>query len=174
MKSKRTATRTLKKTFAVPAVMILLFLFAGCAGTSSDMDRLMARTQGTINQSEKISADELYRIICNHFGRVNVKMIDNEYTLPDNGKVAELAGNATRLPWDDLTEKDDWDCDDYAIAAMVPLRNYAFGAMYVKTASGSRHAMNVFVNRNREVFYWEPQTRDYYRGRFHKPDLIIF
>lgn len=173
MKKSTTAAQNPMRIPSVMAVFFMLILLTGCAGTTARMDMLMSRANGTINQSEKISAEELYSIICNHFGKVNVKLIDDEYTLPDNGKVSELSENAAVQNNDDPTVSN-WDCDDYAIAAMVPLRNYAFGAMYVKTASGRRHAMNVFVNRNREVVYWEPQARDYYRGRFHKPDLIIF
>ncbi|GAB4346987.1 MAG: hypothetical protein Kow0089_24520 [Desulfobulbaceae bacterium] len=151
----------------------LLFL-SGCVETSARVDLVMARANGTIEKYEKITGDELVAILTRHFGPVEIKAVDREYKLPDNGKVAELSGRLSTMMTGLDAAKKQWDCDDYAIAAMVPLRNYAFGTMYVKTESGRRHALNVFINRNKEIVYWEPQTNDYYKGRFYKPDLIIF
>ena len=64
-----------------------------------------------------------------YFGNVFIKLSDAKYALPDNTKVAALSRFHVRQ---------DWDCDDYAIAAMVPMRNYAFGVMYI-TTPGERH-----------------------------------
>lgn len=163
----------MKNKTAYLVTLITLTLLAGCAGSNAGMDMIRAKANGNIEKTARISAQELGRILNTHFGTVDVKFTDNEYILPDNGKVAELSNSANCGSGPDNLA-DGWDCDDYAIAAMVPLRNYAFGTMYVKTASNGRHAMNVFVNRNMEVVYWEPQTCDYYHGTFYKPDLIFF
>lgn len=147
------------------AVMTSLLLLSGCAGRNADFDMVRSMSNGTIDHQEKITSLELFRLLTEHFGKVFIKLSDTHYTLPDNGKVAQLSK---------IQHNKDWDCDDYAIAAMVPLRNYAFGTMYVTTAAGSKHVMNVFVNRNREIVYWEAQTNQYYAGQFHKPELILF
>lgn len=175
MKTTKTKSRSAQNKTAFFSALLTLILLTGCCGTNAQMDMMTAKANGNIEKSYKISAEELNKILNNHFGTVNVRFTDFEYSLPDNGKVAELSnsGSCNSGP-DNLARTSDWDCDDFAIAAMVPLRNYAFGTMYVKTASGGRHAMNVFVNRNREVIYWEPQSCDYYHGKFHKPDLIFF
>ena len=175
MKTSKTESKIFKNKTAFLSTLIALTLLAGCCGTNAQMDMMTAKANGTIEKSDRISAEELNRILNNHFGNVIAKFTDYEYSLPDNGKVAELSNSANCNAYpDNPARMNGWDCDDYAIAAMIPLRNYAFGAMYVKTASGVRHAMNVFVNRNKEVVYWEPQSCDYYHGEFHKPDLIFF
>lgn len=175
MRSAATITRPRAKGAAILSALLILTLLTGCAGSDARLDLARSRANGTIERTSQVTAQELYQIITRHFGRVNVKFIDSTYLLLDNGKVVELSEDAIQSPdSNELTRGARWDCDDYAIAAMVPLRNFAFGAMYIKTEGGTRHAINVFVNVKREVVYWEPQTKDYYRGRFHKPDLIVF
>jgi len=147
------------------AVISSLLLLSGCAGRNADFDMLKSMSNGTIDHHEEITALELFRLLTDHFGEVHIKLSDSSYSLPDNGKVAQLSH---------IRHNKDWDCDDYAIAAMVPLRNYAFGAMYVTTSSGYKHVLNVFVNRKKEVVYWEAETNQYYAGQFHKPELILF
>lgn len=147
------------------AVISSLLLLSSCAGKNADFDMVRSMSNGTIDHHEEITALELYRLLTDHFGKVFIKLSDTMYTLPDNGKVARLS---------QIQHNRDWDCDDYAIAAMVPLRNYAFGAMYVTTAGGNKHVLNVFVNHNKEIVYWEAQTNQYYAGQFRKPELILF
>lgn len=146
-------------------IIFLCWTLAGCAGMNADLDMVKSMSAGTMDRQEEITALELHRLLTDHFGRVFIKLSDTRYILPDNGKVATLSR---------VRHNADWDCDDYAIAAMVPLRNYAFGVMYITTSNGYRHVVNVFVNRYREIVYWEAQTCQYYRGQFHKPELILF
>ena len=157
------------------AAVLLVLLLAACGAHDAEYDMMRSIASGDIDRERIISAEELRQILYNHFGRVQIRFGDSLYILPENGKVAQLGGAGHCEPgFDNVIRPDGWDCDDYAIAALVPLRNYAFGAMFVTTASGQRHALNVFVNYNREVVYWEPQTCRYYQGRFYKPELILF
>ena len=63
--------------------------------------------------------------------------------------VRKLTALLTR--WDGTT-------NDYAIAAMVPLRNYAFGAMFVTLSDGKKRVVNVFVNDKEEVVFWDSKN----------------
>ncbi len=155
--------------------MVCSLLSSCSSGYDASLDMDMALASGDIDKQEKISARELQEILFSHFGRVSISLTDTEYVLPDNGKVAQLSQSVFLDPIGGNSGRHaGWDCDDYAIAALLPLRGYAFGIMFVTTANGDRHALNVFVNYKREIIYWEPQTRQYYQGQFHKPELIIF
>jgi len=114
---------------------------------------------------KSISAYELHKLLTTHFGNVFIKLSDSKYALPSNKYVESMSN---------FNYREDWDCDDYAIAALVPMRNYAFGAMYITTARGERHVANLFVNQNLELVFWDAQKNEVYRGKFHKPELIIF
>lgn len=164
------------RTLLSAAMIMVCFLVSSCAsGYDASLDMDMAIASGEIEKQEKISAHELQEILVSHFGRVIISVTDDEYVLPDNGKVAQLSRSVFLDPVGGNSGRHSgWDCDDYAIAALLPLRSYAFGVMFVTTASGVRHALNVFVNYKKEVIYWEPQTRQYYQGQFHRPELIIF
>lgn len=165
----------LPRALLLGAGILLLGLLTSCATHEAEFDMMRSMANGDINREKIISATELQQILYDHFGRVQIRFSDTEYTLPDNGKVAQLGGTGHCEPGhDNVIRPKDWDCDDYAIAALVPLRNYAFGAMFVTTENGRRHALNVFVNYKKEVVYWEPQTCQYFHGRFYKPDLILF
>lgn len=123
----------------------------------------------------EISAYELHKILTAHFGYVRIKMSDSQYILPDNNQVIQLsAPSRYELYGAAKSIREKWDCDDYAIAAMAPMRNYAFGVMYITTTNNARHVINVFVNNKKEIIYWEPQTCRYYNGQFYKPELILF
>ncbi len=156
-------------------VLLILSLLCSCVGADANDDMMRSIASGDINREDHISARELKQILIAHFGDVKIMFSDPQYVLPDNGKVVQLS-NLVHCGTNQGTtlKTTDWDCDDYAIAALVPLRNYAFGAMFVTTSNGIRHALNVFVNHKREVVYWEPQTCQYYRGQFYKPELILF
>jgi hypothetical protein len=160
----RQAWNALARGLVVAIVMAQLFLSAACSSHQTDADMLvmanLARNAGT-----EISAHELHKILTGYFGNVFIKLSDAKYALPDNERVAALS---------QFHSRQDWDCDDYAIAAMVPMRNYAFGVMYITTAQGERHVANVFINQKREVVFWEAQKNELYRGKFHKPELIVF
>ncbi len=153
------------KTTIQAVIMISLLLLAGCGGVNTLQRGQLSSPDRVVAHQDEITALELYRLLTEYFGDVVIKLSDSKYMLADNRQVAQLCK---------IRHNPDWDCDDYAIAALVPLRNYAFGAMFVITADGYRHALNIFVNRNREIFFWEPQTNQYYAGQFRKPELILF
>ena len=148
------------------AVLLFLILTSSCsqqAGLSAAVPRPEPGSE--VRDSRTISAHELHRLLSDRFGRVFIKLSDAAYTLPDKQQVAQLSR---------MGEKEGWDSADYAIAAMVPLRNYAFGAMYTNGGQGSRRVINVFVTRSREIVFWEARNCTSYHGRLEKPELIVF
>lgn len=151
--------------FAIVFVMAQLLLSTACSYHKTDVDMYVSITNGTMDTQSEITAQELHKILTGYFGNVFIKLSDANYKLPNKAKVAALSH---------FQVKQDWDCDDYAFAAMVPMRNYAFGMMYITTSEGNRHVANVFINQNREVVFWEPQKNEVYNGKFHKPELIVF
>jgi hypothetical protein len=154
-----------------------MLLLSGC-GHYAIIDRWQSKLTGDINKQQKISAQDLRKILINHFGITRVVLTDETYVLPDNGKVSDIQSDQFAYCngyAHALLRPIGWDCDDYAAAAVVPMRNYAFGTMFVTTTRGTKHALNVFVNRKHEVLYWEPQRCQYYYDQFYAPpDMIIF
>ncbi len=153
-----------------------LLLLSGC-GCHATVDRWQSKMTGDIDKQGKISAQELRKILIDHFGMTRIVLTDKVYILPDNGKVSDIQSEEfvyCNAQASDLSRPMDWDCDDYAAASVVPMRNYSFGTMYVTTEGGTKHAMNLFVNHRHEVKYWEPQTCQYSYAKFHKPGLIVF
>ncbi|MEN8199379.1 MAG: hypothetical protein ABFR63_04830 [Thermodesulfobacteriota bacterium] len=157
--------------FIVPLTLVL----SGC-GNHATVDRWQARASGNLHTQKRISAKALRSILVDHFGVTMIILTDETYVLPDNGKVSDIQSqqftycNAQNSA---MYRPKGWDCDDYAAAAVVPMRNYAFGTMFVKTTKGTKHALNVFVNHKHEVMYWEPQTCQYYHEQFYTPPAIL-
>lgn len=158
-------------TFSVIAVLL-----GACSGYNIDYSLVTEGIQEVNQQATvRVSAYELHQILTSHFGYIRIKLSDSTYILPANQQVRQLSAHARYNMYGASDEiRAGWDCDDYAIAAMAPLRNYAFGAMYITTTEGYRHVINVFVNDRKKVVYWEPQTCSYYQGQFYAPELIIF
>ena len=156
----------------VPCILLL----SGC-GPHATIDRWQSKLTADIDKQGEISAQDLRKLLIDHFGMTRIVLTDETYVLPDNGKVSDIQTDQfayCNAQASDRSRPMGWDCDDYAAAAVVPMRNYAFGTMYVTTTSGTKHAMNLFVNHRREVKYWEPQTCQYSYAKFHKPGLIVF
>ena len=172
--SKSAVIIRIEKIVKCLTLLFTLFLLTACGGNTR-INLVVLQGNGNLDDQVTVPAQELRQILTDHFGYVNIKLTDTKYALPDNGKLAQLDDFVhCPLHGGDSMKPAGWDCDDYSIAAMVPMRNYAFGTMYVKTEEGARHALNVFINRKKEVKYWEPQTCGYYHGRFQRPELIIF
>ena len=156
----------------VPCILLL----SGC-GPHATIDRWQSKMTGDIDKQGEITAQDLRKILIDHFGMTRIVLTDETYVLPDNGKVSDIQSDQfayCNAQASDRSRPMGWDCDDYAAAAVVPMRNYAFGTMFVTTTRGTKHAMNLFVNHRHEVKYWEPQTCQYSYAKFHKPGLIVF
>ncbi len=172
----RPADNEKRKVLFWLVIIPFILLLSGC-GPYAVVDEWQSKLTGDIDKQGKISAQDLRRVLTDHFGLTTIVLTDEKYVLPDNGRVSDIQGKQFAYCNPEASvvfSPMGWDCDDYAAAAVVPMRNYAFGTMFVTTSRGTGHALNVFVNHRKEVVYWEPQTCDYYYGRFHKPALIIF
>lgn len=158
--------------FVISAIFLTMSACSG-AVTSGSQTSIKEFRPDNGTQQEVISAYELHRILTDHFGYVTIKLSDVSYKLPDDSKLEQLKNLDFGKPGEGIGHKE-WGGDDYAIAAMVPMRNYAFGAMLISDHQGGKQVMNVLVNRRREVVYWEPRARQYSHARVDKPELILF
>ena len=155
------------------AVLSMLFLLAACGGTTTKSAGLTTKPRPKIEKHEIISAYELHKILTDHFGFINIKLSDVQYALTDNSKLDQLsASDYCKL--NGGVGKENWGGDDYAIAGMVPMRNYAFGTMYNSSVDGNKKVMNVLVNNEKKVVYWEPKACQMYAGNFENPEFILF
>ena len=152
-------------------VVSCILLLSSC-GPHAVVDRWQSKLNGDIDKQETVTAHELRKILIDHFGTTSIVFTGDEYILPDNGKVSDIQSDKfgfCNAQASKVLRPKDWDCEDFATAAKVPMNKYAFGTMYVTTTSGRKHVLNVFVNRKHEVWYWEPQTCRYYYDRFYAP-----
>ena len=149
-------------------ISILLLTTSECPATT--MDRSDSRGNG----NAVISAYELHKILTDHFGFISIKLSDAQYALPDTGTLDQLKNSACCGEAEASGTRTSWGEDDYAIAAMVPMRNYAFGTVYVDSPAGNKRVMNVFVNSSKQIVYWEAKTCKYYEGNLDKAEFILF
>ena len=101
------------------------------------VDEWQSKLTGNIDKQGKITAQELRRVLIDYFGLTTIVLTDEKYVLPDNGRVSDIQGKqfAYRNPEASVIFSPmEWDCDDYAAAAVVPMRNCAFGTMFVTTS----------------------------------------
>lgn len=165
----------MKSLMQYTLTVIILFLMTACGGVSPERDlKLVPVAQAHGEKENIISAYELHKILTDHFGFVGIKLSDAHYTLTDNERLTQLKSSDYSQQVNGA-KRNDWGSDDYAIAAMVPMRNYAFGTMYAASAAGhNKLVVNVLVNNRREVVYWDAQAGEYYQGEFGNPEFILF
>jgi hypothetical protein len=169
---------TMKRRYIVHLLVVVTcaLLLGGCEYHATANSWQPGGMDG-VHRQATISATELRKILISHFGLTRIILTDEIYTLPNNGKVSDVANSQfvyCNEHLGDLARPKGWDCDDFAVAAMVPMRNYAFGTMFAHIKGGKSHALNVFVNQEHEVVLWEPQTCQYSRDQFDRPSIMIF
>ena len=170
--AKNIGKRIMKRTLLYAAAASVLFLMTACGGTTMKTDMTMANARPSTDKQNTISAYELHKILTDHFGFVTIKLSDAQYALADNDKLAQLMSSDYCKP-NGGKEKAGWGSDDYAIAEMVQMRNYAFGTMYASAVDGNKKVMNVLVNNSKKVVSWDPQTCQSYAGIVDKPEFIL-
>jgi len=69
-----------------------------------------------------------------------------------------------------------YDCDNYSFALMgmftYLMSGYAVGIAWVETGNGA-HALNFFIDENKEFWYIEPQNNNIFQEVDYTPYLII-
>ncbi len=171
--TKNISTKGIWRALLSVAIVFMLFQNSDNVSAKALRDMKMSANTANISKQEIISAYELHKILTDHFGFVNIKLSDANYTLPDVRKLDNLAESNYCNPQSKIS-KNDWGNDDYAMAALVPMRNYAFGAVYVASADGDQQLMNIYINHSKEVVYMEPKTCENFSGQIDKPEFIFF
>lgn len=134
----------------------------------------MVAVDGHGKENNIISAYELHKILTDHFGFVSIKLSDAQYALPDTGMFEQLKNSKSTRPQNGDGTIQDWGDDDYAFAAMVPMRNYAFGTIFFETPQDGKRIMNVFVDSNKKIVYWDAKACKYCEARLDKAEFILF
>jgi len=94
------------------------------------------------------------------------QVLDRSYILPSNDQVLSTLGK----DWSSyLAEYND--CDDYAFRAKgkVAGRGWPFAVTWIN----SSHYINMFINRQKEVIFIEPQSRSFYELKIITINSII-
>lgn len=150
--------------------------FSDLFALSAKQHRWISRIKGNLNKQIVIQADEA-RAILRKTGieRVMVRA-DQEYICPDNGKVSEkmmrvnfcnpFYGRGTNF-------EPPGNCVYYSRFTAEKFQGYAFGVMTVRLTDGDFHRLNIFINRKKEVWAWDPQTCNYPGGNSGIQERLI-
>jgi len=72
---------------------------------------------------------------------------------------------------------DRFDCDNYSFSLMGMSTNvlsgYAIGIIWVNTGRGSKHALNFFIEKDKQITYIEPQTNKIFRDKNYRPYFVV-
>ncbi len=70
-----------------------------------------------------------------------------------------------------------YDCDNYSFSLMGMFTNlmsgYAIGIVWVTKPSGTKHALNFFINKDNQMIYIEPQSNKIFADKGYKPYFIV-
>ena len=107
-----------------------------------------------------IGYTEIYTILQSEFPDCYIAMMDRQYKTTTRQELMRYVKN-------DITDSrvyqpEYYDCEDFSFALMGALSNpdwgaLPFGMLFVQTETGSAHAVNIFIDNNREVWMIEPQ-----------------
>ncbi|GAB4346401.1 MAG: hypothetical protein Kow0089_23750 [Desulfobulbaceae bacterium] len=168
-------TTFIRRAILCITTVFMLLASSACTSTvqqvATDAGKPVRSSVASVND-EIISAYELHKILTDQFGYISIKLSDANYSLPDTDTILQLKNSAFCDP-SGRKGMEGWGSDDFAIAEMVPMRNSAFGTMYVPSPDGKK-VMNILVNRDREIIYWEPVSCQYLQAAIDKPELILF
>ena len=109
---------------------------------------------------EDIDWNELHTLLQAEFPNAQIIITDRKY------KVAPLSEYQRFIKWSTIDKReyisDYYDCDDFSISLLGEINipewsSLAFGMMFAKIPQGA-HAINIFVDNNRNVWIVEPQN----------------
>jgi hypothetical protein len=117
------------------------------------------------NDLENIDFDELYSVLSAEFPEAHILLADEKYKTTSKSEIE-------RYLEEDVLDKlkyvsEYYDCDDFSFALKGKLSNpdwgkLPFGILWTETRSGA-HALNCFVDKDREVWIIEPQTDEIFK-----------
>ena len=105
-------------------------------------------------------------------GIINAEFIDGIKLVSDRDFKTTTKEELMRFLKEDITDKfgyinEYYDCDDFAFHLMGQISNQSwgclpFGILYIKKSNGSLHALNCFIDKDRELWIIEPQNDSIY------------
>lgn len=140
--------------------------------------RWFSKLFGNINKQIIMDADEVEKLLKSTKVPVVVVNKQQEYVCPDNGKVSDILKD---LPFCNAFYhkvssgfEPDGNCVWYSKQSALKMRGYAFGVMTVILLDGRAHRINIFINRKKKVWAWEPQICSYPGGNFVREKKAIY
>lgn len=120
---------------------------------------------------------DAYQILSESLNTTNIYLSDTEYRLMNResaGAAVKLFSTLTPLP----AALNTYDCDDFALQLYASVKliypDASLGVMWAtRNNFTTTHALNVFIDNNRKVWYLEPQTGEIYSPEIYEPYLII-
>lgn len=132
--------------------------------------RWISKLFGNINKQIIMSADEVEELLKSTKIKTVIVNKDQDYICPDNGKVSDILKDLAFCSafYSTINKgfEPDGNCVWYSKVSAEKMRGYAFGVMTVRLFNGQAHRINVFINRKKEVWAWEPQICSYPGGNY--------
>ena len=112
------------------------------------------------NYLEEIGFSEVDTILKAEFPDATILLSDNKYNTTTKEELQRFLKNDITDKWQYVSEY--MDCDDYSWSVLGRISNpdwgcLPFGYVWTNTSTGS-HAVNIFIDNNREVWIIESQT----------------
>jgi hypothetical protein len=127
-----------------------------------------------------LSKDEVREIILQNFDENasgNVYLADKYYLPFNKFDCLILFLFVTLLLWFKIYVPEIADCDDFSAIAFGKakkwLKGKAFGMVWHDIENGAYHAQNFFINQNKEIQLYEPQTGKIKTSKFNGNRIMI-
>jgi len=106
--------------------------------------------------SGKISGNDLYLLLSARFGEASIYIPDLTFNLASVNEVSKI------IEWSKSKYQkfiaEDFDCDDFAWLLMGAVSIYPWSSLPFGTIWTNAHAMNIFIDDQKHIWFVEPQT----------------
>lgn len=106
--------------------------------------------------SGKIEGNELYTLLSSRFIQTSIYLPDLTFNLASVDEYRKI------IEWSRTKYQkyivDDFDCDDFAWMLMGAVSIYPWSSLPFGTIWTNKHAMNIFIDDKKHIWFVEPQT----------------
>jgi len=114
---------------------------------------------------EDVDSSEVYTILKAEFPNANILLSDSKYKTTTKVEYERYIKYDVTDKWKYVSQY--YDCDDFSFSIMGRMSNpdwgaLTFGIVWTQTSNGA-HAVNCFIDHNREVWIVEPQNDNVFK-----------
>lgn len=117
------------------------------------------------NYLEDMDYTEVMTLLQSEFSNATILLADNDYKTTTKSELERFLAHDITDQWQYVSEF--YDCDDFSFSVMGQLSNPDWGALTFgilwTNVPGGAHAVNCFIDNNREVWIIEPQNDAFYK-----------